>query len=210
VAVPPAATVVGVAIPLTLKPDPVTARSAIVSAAVPVLVTVIACDFVWPSTMLPKLKVAGERLNPGAAAVPVTGIVSGEFPALLTIEIDPVMLPDADGEKAAPSVTLSDGVRVAGVVIPVSVRPVPAALTLVMLTDAVPVFVITTCLVLVVPVPIVPKLRLAGLALNCPVAVEVPVPLRATVTFGVTGSLLVMARLPVALPATAGVKVTAI
>ena len=165
-AVLPAATDAGVASPLALKPVPVTARSAIVRAAVPVFVTVIVCDFVWPSTMLPKLKVAGERLNPGAAAAPDTGIVSGEFPALLTIEIDPVTLPEAVGAKAALSVTLCDGVSVAGAVIPDRVRPVPAALTLVMLTDAVPVFVITTCLLFVVPVPTVPKLRLAGLALN--------------------------------------------
>jgi hypothetical protein len=193
-----------------LNPDPDTAKSAIVKAALPVLVTVMVCDFVCPSTMLPKLKVAGERLNPGAAAVPVTGIVNGEFPALLTIEIDPVMLPELVGAKAALSVALCDGASVAGVVIPVNVRPVPAALTLLMFTDAVPVFVITTCLVLVVPVPIVPKLRLAGLALNWPVAVEVPVPLRGTVTFGLTGSLLVIAKLPGAPPAVAGVKVTAI
>jgi hypothetical protein len=106
VAVPPAATVAGVARPLTLKAAPETARSAIVRAAVPVFVIVITCDLVWPSTMLPKLKEAGEIERPGAAAVPVTGMLKGELPALLTIVIAPLVLPLAEGEKTALKVTL--------------------------------------------------------------------------------------------------------
>lgn len=35
-----------------------------VSVLAPVLVTVKVCDLLWPSTMLPKLKDAGETLRP--------------------------------------------------------------------------------------------------------------------------------------------------
>jgi hypothetical protein len=128
---------------------------------------------------------------------------------LLAIEIDPLMLPADEGAKVASSVTLWDGLRVAGAVTPDSFSPATPVDTLEMLTAALPVFVTTTCLELVVPVPMVPKLRLAGFALSCPVAVELPVPLNGTVIDGFTGSLLVMPKLPVAAATDAGVKVTA-
>lgn len=54
-AVPPAATVVGVVSPLTLKLLPLTAICVIVRGAVPVLVKVKVWDWVCPSTILPKL-----------------------------------------------------------------------------------------------------------------------------------------------------------
>ena len=59
-----------------------------------------------------------------------------------------------------------------------------------------------------VPTPTVPKLILAGDAVSCPVAVEVPVPVSATVTVGLFGSLLTILILPVALPVVVGAKVT--
>jgi hypothetical protein len=93
---------------------------------------------------------------------------------------------------------------------PVRVTPDAVVEIFEMLTAALPVFVTTTCLELVVPVPIVPKLRLAGFALNCPVAAAEPVPLKGTVTVGFTESLLVMDKLPVALPEAPGVNVTPI
>ena len=64
-AVPPAAIVAGVASPLALKAVPDTAKSAMVKAAVPVLVTVIVWDLVCPSTRVPKLKDEGEIDRPG-------------------------------------------------------------------------------------------------------------------------------------------------
>src|SRR5271167_2039251 len=124
--------------------------------------------------MLPKLYEAGVIASPGCAPLAVTGIASGEFPALLTIEIDPVMLPAVLGAKVAASVTLSEGFKVAGAVTPLRFNPLPVAM--------------------------VPKLRLAGFALSWPVAVEVPLPFSGTVMLGFTGSLLVIPRLPVALP----------
>ena len=155
------------------------------------------------------MKLAGEIVKPAWAPVPVTGIVSGEFPALLTMLIEPLTAPTAVGANFAVSVAVSEGFSVVGVVTPLIVKPAPAADTLEILTAAVPVFVNTTCLSADVPVAMVPKLRLVGLALNWPVGVELPVPLRGTATVGFVESLLVMLRLPVALPLAVGEKVTA-
>lgn len=83
---------------------------------------------------------------------------------MLTIEIDPVKFPVAEGAKVTSSVALCDELSVAGVVIPLSFSPVPIADTAEIFTDAVPVFVSVIFLLLVVPVVMVPKLRLAGFA----------------------------------------------
>lgn len=61
----PAASVVGVVSPFTLKPVPVAVSCEIVRDALPVFVSVKLCDFVWPSTTEPKLKVLGETFKPG-------------------------------------------------------------------------------------------------------------------------------------------------
>lgn len=124
------------------------------------------------------------------------------------MEIDPVILPAAAGANDTVSVTLCDGLSVVGVVTPLVVRPAPAVVTVEILTAAFPVFVKRICFSADVPVATVPKLRLVEFALNWPVAAEVPVPLRGTLIVGFVGSLLVMLKLPVALPAALGVKVT--
>src|SRR6516162_10141303 len=77
------------------------------------------------------------------------------------------------------------------------------------LTAALPVFVTTILCAALVPTACVPNDRLAGDTERCPVAAVVPFPVNATVSVGFAGSLLVIDRLPVALPAAAGVNVTA-
>lgn len=86
----------------------------------PVFVTVNVCDFVCPSTTLPKLKVDGETESPACAPLPVSGIVSVAFDASLAMVIEPETLPAADGAYVAVNVALADGLRVAGVVRPVT------------------------------------------------------------------------------------------
>jgi len=68
-----------------------------VTDAAPVFETVNVCDFVWPSTTLPKLKAEGVIDKPDCAPLPLSGIVSVEFGALLTTVIAPVALPAAVG-----------------------------------------------------------------------------------------------------------------
>lgn len=129
--------------------------------------------------------------------------------ALLVTTMDPITLPAADGANVTVSVAFSDGFKVAGAVKPLTEYPVPLAVTAETLTAAFPVLVMTTCWLELLPVAIVPKLRLEELALNCPVAAADPVPASGTLSVGLFGSLLVIVTLPVAAPATVGENVTA-
>jgi hypothetical protein len=114
VAVFPGTTVAGIGMPLTLKLAPLSPICEIVNVAVPVFVTVKLCDFVCPSTTLPKLKLAGDTDNPACVPVPLSAIPSDGFDALLAIVMDPVVLPDVVGVNVALSVTLDDGFTVTG------------------------------------------------------------------------------------------------
>ena len=66
------------------------------------------------------------------------------------------------------------------------------------------------CCVALLPVLTLPKLKVAGVADRWPLGVVVPLPARLMFTVGFVGSLLVMARFPVATPATVGLKESAI
>ena len=127
---------------------------------------------------------------------------------MLVSVTEPVTLPAAEGATVTVSVTASAGFSVAGAVKPLTEYPVPLAVIAEIFAAAFPVLVITTCWLVLLPVATVPKLMLAGLALNCPVAEEVPVPVSGILSVGLLGSLLVMAILPLAVPATVGEKVT--
>ena len=76
-----------------------------------------------------------------------------------------------------------------------------------MCTAALPVLVTTIGWFALVPTAMFPKLMLAGVADNCPVGAEEPVPVKGTVTVGLFGSLLVTAKLPVAAAAVVGANV---
>ena len=121
VAVPPAVIVAGAFKPLTLYPVPLAEIREMVSAAVPVFVTVKLCDLVWPSMTFPKLNVEGEIESPACTPVPLMGIVKVELLALLAIVIDPEPLPVAVGAYVAVNVAVAEGFKVAGVVKPVTV-----------------------------------------------------------------------------------------
>lgn len=140
----------------------------------------------------------------------MTGIVNGELPASLTIVIVPAMLPAAVGSKETVRIAFCEGLSVAGVAIPLVVTPAPTEEMVEIFKAAVPVFVNVICFCAVVPVAIVPKLKLVGFEPSWPVAVDVPLPVKGTVTVGLAVSLLVIAKLPVALPVAVGAKVTAI
>ena len=86
----------------------------------PVFVSGKVCDFVWPSSTLPKAKLAGEMLTPGCAAVPVPvrATVEGELGALLVIVIVPGKLPAVVGAKMALKVALAPAAIVLGVTKP--------------------------------------------------------------------------------------------
>ena len=134
--------------------------------------------------------------------------MSGEPLALLATVMLPVTAPVAAGANFTESVAVPDGSSVVGGVIPLTLKPLPAAVMLVICIAAVPVLVSVMFCEVLLPVDAVPKLKLVGFATNCPVAVVDPVPLRVTFVVGLVGSLLVIAMFPLALPADVGEKVT--
>jgi len=79
--------------PATLNPVPVTETVAMLTGAFPVFVSWSFCVAVVPTVTLPKATLAGlaESVSIAATPVPVSGVLKGEFPALLMI----AMLPDA-------------------------------------------------------------------------------------------------------------------
>ena len=172
------------------------------------MVAVIDCDFVCPSITLPKLKLAGEIDRPACAPVPLNATCKGELDASLLIVIVPVILPTVVGANEAVIVALCDVLSVMGVVTPLEVMPAPVLVMLEILTAAFPVFVKTICFCTELPIATDPKLTVVEFAFNCPVAAVVPLPLNATVVVGLVGSLLVIVKLPVELPAAVGEKVT--
>lgn len=86
-------------------------------------------DELLPTTTLPKLRLVGVAVSaPGATPVPVSGIVNVEFEASEVIVTVPVALPPVVGAKETVNVVFCDGFRVSGVVIPLSLNPVPLML----------------------------------------------------------------------------------
>ena len=162
------------------------------------------CDFVCPSTTLPKAKLAGVMLNPGCTPVPVTGTVNGELLALLVTVTLPDALPAVVGANTTLRIALAAAFTIMGVVIPFTANPVPVAAMFVIWTATVPVLVNVMCCVVLLPVLTLPKLTEVGLACNCPNGAVDPVPANATLVVGLTGSLLVMDKLPAAAPPTLG------
>ena len=122
---------------------------------------------------------------------------------MLTIVIDPETLPTAEGANEAVSVAVCDAFNVVGAVIPFVVIPAPTTDIPEICTLPLPPFVSTICFSAALPVATGPKFRLGTFAFSCPVAVEVPVPLRGTLIVGLE-PLFVIVKFPVALPAAVG------
>ncbi len=88
----------------------------------------------------------------------------------------PVTLPGAAGVKVTFRVAVCPGARIVPVGTPLGSKPAPEMLTFEIVTFELPEFVSVTARVLLAPVFMFPKLRLAGLALsNCVTAFTVSV-----------------------------------
>ena len=199
----------GAVTPLTLNPAPASVTPVICRAAFPVFVKVMFCEALLPTATLPKLKLFVLAVNCPTGAVvadPDNPIVSGEPAASLATVMLPVAFPVTLGANFTASVAFSDAFSVTGAVTPLTLNPLPAALILVIWTAAVPVFVTVTFCVALLPTDTLEKLKLVGLAVNCPSIAVVPVPDKPIVAVGVFGSLLVIAMLPVTAPAVVGAK----
>lgn len=141
--------------------------------------------------------------------VPDRDTVAGEPVALLTTEMPPLTLPLTVGLNWALRVRFCAGESVTGVLPPASKKPAPFAVICEMVTLEFPVLVIVTFWVAeVVPVVMLPKLKLVGLMPRVSVA-AIPVPVKLTV-LGDVGALLTIEMLPEAVPTDVGRKSTLI
>ena len=103
----------------------------------------------------------------GASPVPLSGIVVGEFGALLTsVRLLEELVPDV-GVKLTVKAVDFPGANVSGKARPVRLNPVPGPASCVMLRGAPPAFVRVTVCELVWPTVTVPKLTLPGAAEIC-------------------------------------------
>ena len=178
---------------------------------VPLLVRVTDCAAaVVPTTVLPKAKLEGVRVTPGAVPLPLRATTVAPLALLLTVNV-PVLLPTAVGVKVMP--TMHDepaaiAVEVEQVVVVASRAKSPETTKLVKLSGAMPVlFRVTVSAGLVAPTTWLPKARLATVGVT--IGRPTPVPLRET-SCALLGALSVIVSRPVRAPATVGVKETLI
>lgn len=202
-AVVPAAIVTGALMPEMLNPVPVTLTDETVRVAEPPFDSVIVCELLVPVDTLPKAALDGVAEICACVAVPLRAMVSGEFGALLTIEIVPVALPPVVGANCAVKEVPCPAANVFGVASPLRLNPAPEVVAWEIVKLAEPLFVTVTVCDPVPPVATEPKATTEGLAPICPCT---PVPDSETAA-GEPGALLTIETLPVAAPATVGAKV---
>lgn len=119
---------------------------------------------VTPTVTLPNPTLEGVTEICGWMPVPLNEITAGELAAVLTTLILPNAVPAAVGAKPAVSARLCPAARVTAPKNPVTLNPVPVAVTCEMLTLPVPVFFSVTLCTALVPVKWLPKLNDTGAA----------------------------------------------
>jgi hypothetical protein len=152
--------------PLRVKPLPATLTCEMLTAALPVFVSVTLCVVLALRVWLPKLSevALGVSCKTCAEPAPLSGIVVGEVGALLTsIRLLEELVPDV-GVKLTVKAVDFPGANVSGKARPVRLNPVPGPESCVMLRGAPPAFVRVTACELVWPTVTVPKLTLPGVA----------------------------------------------
>ena len=202
----PAARVRGSARPLALKPVPLTLTCERDTLELPVFVRATLCVALLPVGMLPNPTEVGDAVScrTGETPVPARATTTGEFGVLFTSVRLPEKLLAEAGLKLTVKADDPPGGTESGKVSPDNPKPVPARDACVTLRFAVPGFVMVSVCVLVKPTVTLPKLTLAGITEICGCT---PLPLREIVV-GELVALLTTLRLPAALPAMAGVKLT--
>jgi len=156
--------------------------------------------------MLPKLSVEGDAVSwvMGDTPVPASETMNGELSVLFNSVRLPERLLAEAGVKLTVKVEETPGGTESGSVSPEKLKPVPTSDAWVTLRFAVPGLLMTSVWVLVTPTVTLPKLTLAGITEICGCTA---LPLREIVV-GELVALLAKLRLPVALPAVAGAKLT--
>ena len=105
-------------------------------------VTVAFCELLLPTFTFPKLKLGGlmPRVKVAAIAVPLRPTGVGDVGALLTMEMLPGTVPTAVGRKPTVIVVCCPAFTFIGSVNPLTLKAEPVSLTCVIVSVAVPVF----------------------------------------------------------------------
>lgn len=193
--------------PLVLKPVPVMFVADTLTLIVPGLVICTVWLFVRLVTTFPKLIFPGDTVRPDPTAVPdrLTLVMP---PCELTSETLSLLVPVTVGANFTVSVKLLPGASTTGTLMPLVEYAAVPVLICESVRFAVPVFFSVVTAVAELPTFTLLKPRLAGVAVNFPTSTEVPTPVRLTVAFGVVGSSLAIATVPVKFPAALGEKLT--
>lgn len=171
----PAARVIGRERPLTANSALLDVSDEIVTLA-PLAVRVAVWLLEDPTATFPKLKTVGERLNrPEVVPVPERGTMRLESVAVDITRTEPAAVPTTVGWNPALKVTLSAGVRVMGVVIPLIENGPPEALVWRIVTFDRLVLRIVSVSVREAPTGTVPNETVDGVLIRAPEVNPVPV-----------------------------------
>jgi len=202
----PAARLKGSAIPVVLKPAPLSVICEMETLEFPVFESVTLCVALVPVVRLPKLSDVGdaESWRIVEMPVPASGTTRGEFGVLLINVMLPEKLLAEAGAKPTVNEEEPPGAMESGKARPEEVKPAPARVACETLRVAVPGFRIVIVCELVTPTLTLPKVTLDGMTEICGCT---PVPLREIVA-GELVALLRTVTLPEREPAEVGANVT--
>lgn len=197
--------------PDKVRLEPVSLMLEIDTLELPVLVTAMFREALFPTVTLPKLIVEGltESVKPAATPVPVRLTVDVAFVALLLSARFPVTAPALLGWNSTLNVLFCPAASVRGTFRPEVVKPVPVMFAAETVTLTVPGLESCTVWVLVTPATTLPKLTEPGETVSagataCGAAVAVP----ETVTVVTAPWELVSKTVPVFVPAVVGLNFT--
>ena len=169
-----------------MKPVPVNAAVVMVTGAVPLELSVTGNVVGAFTVTLPNARLAGLMVNCGFGTTVAVPVPVRLTTAVLLVDESlwivncPEAAPVAVGSNCTFRVTDCPGFKVTGNVAPETVKPVPAKISELMVTGAVPLELsVTGCVDAVFSVTS-PNIRLTALSVNCGLVAAVPVPLRLT------------------------------
>ena len=182
VAVCPAVSVSGVESPLMLKPVPLALAADTVVFAVPVFFKVTDTELLVLTSTLPKLMLDGFAESPACVPVPLTPTTTVGSESLLVAEtvMFPLLLPPVVGANCTVKLVLLPAGKFSGVARPLTLNPVPLALTCVIVSLVVPVLLSVTVCFPFVPTTMLPNATFRGFALSDAFPLT-PVPVRLSV-----------------------------
>src|SRR5450631_1787268 len=164
VALCPAVSVAGVEIPLTVKPAPLMPTCDTVNVDPPVFVTVSDNTCLLPTVTVPKFRLVGfSSTAPCVSPVPDNGSDRDGLGASEVIVTLPLALPAVNGENVAVNEAVCDALSARGVVIPLSLNPVPLTEACEMFTVAPVLLVSVMVRLLWLPTVTLPKFSVVGL-----------------------------------------------